>query len=263
MAGYIPKERLHAYTRWQADDFAARSRGNTPAGTPPALDPAGGETPDPRPEGDAARPAIPLPTVEELERVHEAARESGYEAGFAEGRQAGYEAGRAEGVQDGNTEARASAEQCRALCQGLQEALASFDQEMAEAVFACALEVARQVVRGAVRAQPETLLPVIREALAALPLQHAPVTLLVSPEDAGLAQGHLGNHFSAVGWRIQADPEIARGGCRLKAGSSEVDATLDTRWRRTLEAIGVVLRDGASIDDDSSVGGVGGVCPEG
>jgi flagellar assembly protein FliH len=29
------------------------------------------------------------------------------------------------------------------------------------------------------------------------------------------------------------------GGCRVELGASEVDATLETRWRRVLESIGV------------------------
>lgn len=49
----------------------------------------------------------------------------------------------------------------------------------------------------------------------------------------------MGDHLSHNGWRIIEDPSITRGGCRIELGASEVDATLETRWRRVIEAIGV------------------------
>ena len=96
----------------------------------------------------------------------------------------------------------------------------------------------QEAVSVAMKANPEILLPTIREALNALPLHHGPVTLLVSPDDAAIVEEHLGDQFSHSGWRIQEDREIAAGGCKLTAGASEVDATLPTRWRRILETIG-------------------------
>lgn len=258
MAGYIPKEQLQAFTRWQANDFsspAPKQPENPPAAAPvPPSDntPPEASSAPPVPSSQSAappRPETPLPTVEELERIHEEAHVSGYQDGFEEGRKAGYDAGHSEGLEAGNSAAQAHIEQCQAFVQSLQEAFARFDQEMAESVLNCALEVAQQVVRSVVHVKPETLLPIIREALAALPLQHSSVTLLVAPETAQFVQEQLGNSFSAAGWRIHGDPEIAPGGCRLKAGGSEVDATLATRWRRTLEAIGIANADAFLVED--------------
>ncbi|MDR2677986.1 MAG: flagellar assembly protein FliH [Zoogloeaceae bacterium] len=269
MAGYIPKEELKTFTRWQADDFARLDRH-------PVVAPALASTPRATPEqqrllssSDSEHPAagevmramsgsgIPLPTAEELERLHEDAHKEGYQSGFAEGREAGFaegrEAGLAEGHADGMadgrragfeagaTEAGRYVERCHALARGLQEALERFDQEVAEAVLACGLEVARQMMRGALRVKPEVVLPVIREALAMLPLQHGAVVLSVAPDALELVQEHLGGQFEAAGWRIQGDPQIEAGGCRVQAGGSEIDATYATRWKRTLEALGASL----------------------
>ena len=49
---------------------------------------------------------------------------------------------------------------------------------------------------------------------------------------------HLGEQLAHNGWRIIEDGNITAGGCRVEAGASEVDATLETRWRRVLDAIG-------------------------
>jgi flagellar assembly protein FliH len=237
MTGYIPKERSQTYTRWQADDFSAPAPASRQAAGSP---PSSAAAPPPEAQETGASETfhvdnLPLPTAEDIERIHNEARDSGYQAGYEEGRKAGH----AEGYQTGMASAQTCVEQLQALNQGFQDALNHLDQEVAESLLACALEVARQVTHAAVRIRPEILLPVIQEALAALPLQHGPVTLRVHPDNAALAREHLGGAFSQAGWRIQEDPDIAPGGCRLQAGSSEVDATLPTRWRRVLEAIGV------------------------
>ena len=39
--------------------------------------------------------------------------------------------------------------------------------------------------------------------------------------------------------RIIEDNALTPGGCRVELGSSEVDATLETRWRRVIESIGI------------------------
>jgi len=44
--------------------------------------------------------------------------------------------------------------------------------------------------------------------------------------------------LTARGARIQPDPAIGVGGCRVQAPGAEIDATLSTRWARVLAAIG-------------------------
>ncbi len=81
-------------------------------------------------------------------------------------------------------------------------------------------------------------MPVVREAIASLPLHHGHPALFLTPEDAALVRQHLGEQLNHNGWRILEDSSLHRGGCRIESGASEVDATLETRWRRVLEAIG-------------------------
>ncbi|MDR2364908.1 MAG: flagellar assembly protein FliH [Zoogloeaceae bacterium] len=235
MADFIPKEALSSYTRWQADDFGAPSapeEGGAVQSAPAPSTTAEGAGAAEVPSSDVP---FALPTAEDIERMHEEARQSGYQAGYAEGLAAGSEEGR----QSGLAAAQVYAANLQSLCQGMEAAAQLFDQEMAEAVLACALEVAGQITRRAIQVNPEILLPVIREALAALPLRHGSVTLLVAPSEIALAREHLESQFAQSGWIIQDDPELSPGGCRLRADNSEIDASLKTRWRRVLEAIGV------------------------
>jgi flagellar assembly protein FliH len=242
-SSYIPREELPRVTRWQPDDFSPPPAPAVPlaASANTAADTAAADAPSPETETSAQQESamqektFHLPTAEEIERIHEEAHAEGYKAGFAEGRAAAH----AEGYQAGQAAAEARAEAFFSLSRDLQEALARLDQELAESVLACALEVARQMTHAAFRIQPELLLPIIREALAALPLRHEPVTLTVYPGQLALIEEALGDLFEKEGWRIEGDAEIAPGGCRIRAGHSEVDATRETRWRRVLEAIGL------------------------
>ncbi|MGE5491975.1 MAG: flagellar assembly protein FliH [Actinomycetota bacterium] len=228
MSGYIPKEQLDAYRRWQVESF----------------DPPGSE-PEPPPPPPAASEVIAdagelvanigLPTAEDIERIHNEAQQAGYQAGYDEGREAGHQ----EGLRTGLEAALGEAQRIAALADNVEAALTSIDQTVADEVLAVALEVAHQVLRGTVAARPEALLPIIREALGALPLHHGHVSLHVNPEDAGVVKEHLGDQFMHSGWHIVEDRQIQAGGCFVRAGTSEVDATMETRWRRVLEAIGV------------------------
>lgn len=225
MSGIIPKEQLAAYQRWQFGAFDAPAE-------PVPMAPAEAAPPPPEEPPAAGEPVAEppaLPTAEDIERIHEEARQAGYEAGFAEGREAGEEAAR-EATQT-------LVGEMIELTRHMEEALSELDQSVGEQVLELALEVARQLAQASIRTNPDYLLPIIREAVAALPLHHAHVVIHLNPQDAAHVRPHL-ESLAGNTAQIAEDATVAPGGCRLRAGTSEVDATVDTRWQRILEAIG-------------------------
>lgn len=216
----IPKEELFSFQRWQASSFDRQPAPVASVGTEPF-------TATPAPE---ASPQITLPTVDEIERMHEEARLSGYEAGLAEGRTAGEKAAL--------EAAEANTQRYGALISNLEAALAEVEQSVAEQLLALAIEIAAQVTRGNIAANTEVLLPIIREAIASLPLHHAHLTLRLNPADAEHIRPQLAEQFAQTSTQIVEDREISPGGCLLHAGTSEVDASIETRWKRVLESIG-------------------------
>jgi flagellar assembly protein FliH len=222
MTGFVPKEHLTAYQRWEvaAFDEAKAAAAEAMEGAPaPAVE----ESP------------LVLPTAAEIERMHVEAHEEGYAAGRAEGYAEGHAAGHAEGL----AMARESAARIDEAMAGLRDALASLDQHVAEQLLATAVEIANQVLRQSLRLKPELILPVVREAVATLHPNFGHPALFLCPDDAALVRTHLGDQLAHNNWRIIEDPALARGGCRVEAGASEVDATLETRWRRAIEQIGI------------------------
>jgi flagellar assembly protein FliH len=226
MSSVIPKEQLAAYQRWQANSFDPSP---LPEDAPPpetVID----ESEDPI-QGELVNGPLSLPTAEDIEQIHEQARNEGFQAGFEEGKQAA----------EATTAAAREQEIARliALTANFRDALSSIDQVVAEQTLDLALEVASLVIGSALQTRRELLLPIIREALQALPLHHGNISVHVSPEDIESLRENVSEIFSQGTIHLIPDNTISPGGCLLTAGHSEVDASLETRWKRVLEAIGV------------------------
>ncbi|MDD5296444.1 MAG: flagellar assembly protein FliH [Rhodocyclaceae bacterium] len=212
----IPKEKMTAWQRWELADFSEKPA--PPVVAPPA---PVAEAPPPAPEPEPPQPEYKLPTLEEIEQIHQQAHKDGYAAGYEEG----------------TARVRMEAMRLSSLSENLDQAFANLDKDIAEELLALALEIARQVIRQDIAAKPEVLLTVIKEALLQLPHQHAAIYL--HPEDANLVKNYIGEQLSHAGHRILEEPGLERGGCRVEAAGSQIDGTLETRWRRVLESIGL------------------------
>ena len=223
MSNWIPKEKLTAYQRWEVAAFDEEQR-DAEASAP--QDPQPGKAPPElaaEPANGPSETPVVLPTAEDIERMYGEAHDTGYATGYAEGIAA----------------AKAVVATIATLMDSLTQALAGIEQGVADQLLALAVEIANQVLRQSLRLQPELLLPVVREAVATLQPHHGQPLLFVHPDDATLVRKHLGEQLSHSNWRIIEDGQLTAGGCRVELGASEVDATLETRWRRVVEAIGV------------------------
>lgn len=226
MSGFIPKEKLTAYQRWELAAFdeeeraAALPRPPQPLNPPP---PTEAPAPPPTAEPEETPPPVNLPTVEDLEKMYAEAHDTGYASGY----------------EDGGAQARAEAVQIHTLLGNVDRSLQDIDQHLADQLLALGIEIASQVLRQSLRIKPELLLPVVREAVSTLAAHHGHPALFVHPDDAALVRKHLGDQLANNNWRILEDDSITAGGCRVELAASEVDATLETRWRRVIEAMGV------------------------
>lgn len=219
MDAFIPKEKLTAYERWELAAFNEQEEQRAAPAAAPEPPPASSD-----------KPLLPLPTPEEIESLRADAREVGKGEGFA----AGFAAGRDEGL----AFVRREADRLRTIGNDFQAALTEAEDKFADNLLSLALDIARQVVRGSVQAKPELILPVVREAISMLASQHGRPVLYVSPDDAELVRSQIGEQFGHTGWRLSEDTALGRGECRVDNAGSEIDATLATRWRRVVEAIG-------------------------
>lgn len=169
--------------------------------------------------GFEAEAVFRLPTADQLEKLQEDAHREGYAAGYEEG----------------TARVRMEAMRLYSVIEQLEEALAALDNDVAQDVLRLGVEIARQVVRQAISVKPDVVLSVVKEAIAQLPHQHTAVYL--NPDDASLVRSHIGDQLTHAGHRIFEDTAIARGGCKIEAGGSQIDATVATRWTRIVEAL--------------------------
>ena len=93
-------------------------------------------------------------------------------------------------------------------------------------------------MKTALPVKPELLLPVIDDALRHLPVVQPPAILQLHPDDFSLVQAQVGDGLATSGWRLQPDPSIERGGCRIETGANQIDAEIATRWQRIAAALG-------------------------
>lgn len=205
----IPKEQLSAWDRWE---MAPLEHAGQPEAEPPPTAESAGDS-----------PRFALPTAEELGQIHEQARREGYQAGHEEG----------------VIQGRNDAHRIHTLMKSVQDAIGNLDEQIASDLLQLALGVAQQMLRGAIQVKPELILPVIREAMASVPTFNQQLSLVVNPDDAKLIATLLAKELSQGNWRVIEDSRIVRGGCRIESPHSELDATLATRWRRVIGALGV------------------------
>lgn len=216
MADVIPcNQASNAFQRLRFDQFDAPSPVEPEAAREPAQAPLESE-----PAGNLPleiAPGVSLPTLEDIERIQQDAQHEGYAAGYDEG----------------VARARMEAAELHQLVQSLDTALSQLDQEVANEMQALAIEIARQVVRETLSVKPEIILGVVREALQSLPQQAA--TIHAHPDDVQLLRRYMEEHFDAIGHRVVEDDKVLRGGCLIESAGGQIDAQIQTRWRRVVE----------------------------
>ena len=218
MSRVIPKEQLTAYQRWELGSINSGSLAadsvESESGPPPT-------TTDPEPVLSVA-----LPTAEDLERIQQEA--------WQEGHSLGYEAGYQEGKKAGEVHAQ----RLRQLAAALQVETLRQDEAIAREVLELALHVAQQMLRATIKANPESILAVIREALQSLPTLAGHYKVMVHPDDVGIVREWLSSEHGHLSWKVLEDPKMAPGGFRFEGAHNELDATLETRWREIAACLG-------------------------
>ena len=155
-----------------------------------------------------------------------ATREAAHRQGF----DAGYQAGAAE--------AAAQATLFAQLAQVMHTETAVLDQQLAQDVLALAVAIARRVLQQHIEVVPDAALPMVQAAIQRHAAARVPGVIHLHPVDAQLVRARLGDMMTEQGWSLREDATLARGGCRLESAAGDIDATLQTCWKHTLEALG-------------------------
>jgi flagellar assembly protein FliH len=206
---FIPREELGGFAAWQPGAFA----------------------------GDSAAPAHGVhkpadePPPEDNAQLLRAARAQGY--------QDGYRDGLAALEQFKQSFAAQTSGQIGVLLTSAQAQLDALHQEMAHSLAVAATQLAHQVVRSELGANPQSVAQVATEALETLLLSARHITVRVHPDDHPLVALGAAASLEARGARLLADAGVARGGCLVESDIGVVDAGIATRWRRAVARLGL------------------------
>ena len=215
-ARFIPREELQGARAWQPDAFGA-------------------EVPQAR---------------------HEAQQQAtlqGWKARLAAERQEGYQEGYRDGMValEGFKKSYASQVSARVgqLLENFDARLCALEGEMAQALARATVLLARQVLRDELRAHPQHVASVAREAVSAMVSSARQVVVRVHPDDLPLVEEGAREVLQARGARLLGDPGLQRGGCRVESDAGTVDATIDARWGRAAGALGLPIAWAESGED--------------
>ena len=170
-------------------------------------------------------------------------------------RQDSFQAGYADGVIQGHAQAQTEVQQQMAdflanqaqmtakrlgeVFSAAQSELNQSQQVVAEGVLELACELARQVLRQELSVNPNVMLPVIREAVELLGVEHQSTVVRMHPTDMDVLQAPLAGEFAGLSLSLRADPTLEPGGCVVESAGMVIDATLQKRWQRAVATLGM------------------------
>jgi flagellar assembly protein FliH len=170
-------------------------------------------------------------------------RQDSFQAGYADGLIQGRVQAEAEVQQKMAeflaTQAQASAQRLGEIFSAAQSELTLSRQVLAQGVLELACELARQVLRQELSVNPDVMLPVIREAVELLGIEHQTAVVHMHPSDLEVLQAPLATEIAGLSLNLRADPSLEPGGCVIESAGMVVDATLQKRWQRAVATLGL------------------------
>ena len=179
---------------------------------------------------DTGSLALGMVTADRLVKIQEQAFKEAQDAGFKKGYQEGLEKAQRELAQ------RVADQQQRAkrmedLLRSLHTPFEQLDEQVENEVAALAIALARQIVRREFKAEPGEIVPVVREAINALPVAARHPQVHLHPEDGAFLRQALSLSGEHEHWKLIDDPTLTRGDCRVITENSRIDATVESRLR--------------------------------
>jgi flagellar assembly protein FliH len=184
-------------------------------------------------EQQAHAESIVNAALAEADRIRELARAEGYEAGQ-----------RAAAVEAEERFDQVFAALGEAVAQAREMRARTADDVERHAV-ELALQIAEKTLSGALDAQPERVVDVVRGALRCL-VERERVVIFVNPADLETVRDATGDLVRSLGGiehcEVQEERRVARGGAVVRSAAGEIDAKLESKLERAREVLEAELR---------------------
>ncbi|QJR29062.1 FliH/SctL family protein [Limnobacter profundi] len=113
-----------------------------------------------------------------------------------------------------------------------------FKSELSEKLLDLAVLVSKKVIGDTLALHPEQAAELLNQVLESMQLHSKAVTLRAHPNTIRVLEAQFGDQQMLGNLRMIEDQKQLQGGFLLQHPEGEVDATLQTRWLRAIEALG-------------------------
>jgi flagellar assembly protein FliH len=202
------------------------------------------------PEEEVIAP-VPL-TAEEIDEIHQAASEEGYNQGKEEGFAKGYEKGiakgltegKVQGIEEGKEEGLALGKETieqlsdtwNKLIEQLHEPLASVEKNVEEQLLNLVVQLTEAVVLQEAKTNPDILMAAISAGIKSLPSSEVQTQIYLHPDDIKQVEQKFGSEYiQKNGWRLLPAPQLSQGSCQIENATSNIDLQMKSRLKQVLE----------------------------
>lgn len=120
----------------------------------------------------------------------------------------------------------------------LHDEFKKFQENLGDKVLDLACLVAEKILGDSVEQNLSQAAAGLQEVMHSMALKPENLTLLAHPQTLEALKAQFGDQSELSNIKLRADSNLMSGGFVLQHPEGEVDATIETRWARTIEALG-------------------------
>ena len=179
-----------------------------------------------------------LVTAGEIEAIQQLA----YTDGYAQGYEVGVEQGEKDGFNAGHERLEqlltGRLNRLDSVLSFISRPLSELDEEVVSQLSDMSIKIARQLIRRELHTDPGQVIAVVREAMSTLPVNSRETSIFLHPDDAVLVREVFSiSSEREQSWKLIEDPALTRGGCRIEAEHSKIDATVEHRMNQIVASL--------------------------
>jgi len=191
-----------------------------------------------------------LVTAAEIEALQQLA----YTEGYAQGYEIGVEQGHKDGFTAGHTKLEKQLterlQRLDSVLSFISRPLSELDEQMVSQLTDMSILISRQLIRRELHTDPGQVIAAVREAMSALPVNTRDTRIFLHPDDAILVREVFSiSEEREQNWKLIEDPSLTRGGCRIDAENSKIDATVEYRLNQIIASLLGSEREQDQVDE--------------
>lgn len=182
-----------------------------------------------------SEPAVTPWAPPALSVITKASAQQEYDQAIAGGRQQGYQDGLQQGLAEGRRQAQAMLAEMSAIWEAMQSPFLDLETEVQTQLLGLSVAVARAVIDRELAIDESAIEQALSAALTALGDVGTGLQVVLNPDDRALVQSLL--EEQRISAELIDNPNMMRGGCKLRRGGALVDASIESRLMAAIETL--------------------------